>query len=598
MISFKSFLSKLQRGFTLVEISIVIAIMGVILATIAKISDDIAEKNFGKQAGSQLKEMIGAGSAYMAANFEALVNGTPISGVANTMAPTFDELKTLGYINPSTPPVSEFGSTWNFKLSRQPATCTPPACDLMVTVNTTSPVSYKGKINYAVLKYIANEVGNDASYSTDIDPANIHGMNDSWVIPNPASAVPGIVMARAGFGSQGFSQFVRNGDSRNISINGGLTVNGASGVNVTSANGLTATKIASSGNLTVGGSATVNGTTTATGGITVSGSGVNTNSIAATVSSLGTATATSVTASNMQATGTATLANLNAGTASLGNTTATNVSTNTINLALGQTPGSGPCSPDGKTAVDASGALFTCRSGTWVSSAIKPCVHGSWSGSATSGTLLIPSGCTSFTIVRAIAGGGNGGAGGVMMPDYYYSTCWGPGITYYSSGGGGGGGGGAGNMVVNQTVTIPDTGIILNYSVGNIGQPTSVSSAMGTHIFVAAGTNGGNGQNGNNLLSGPLLPPYTGAYGGSGGSLFGMNGGMSGKGCEIGCARRSCTPVSTCTAGTRLGGAGGKGGASPWGGYGAGGNGGRGQGIDGPQMPGSPGTAGYLEISW
>ena len=68
---------------------------------------------------------------------------------------------------------------------------------------------------------------------------------------------------RTGYGSQNLSQFVRNGDMRNITLNGRLAVNGASGVSVTTgsftnlaATNLAATNIATAGNFAVGGNIT------------------------------------------------------------------------------------------------------------------------------------------------------------------------------------------------------------------------------------------------------------------------------------------------------------------------------------------------------
>lgn len=394
------------RGFTLIEISFVIAIFAVILASLARYSGVVQEQAFGKVGGSQLKEMIGDGSKFMSANFESLANGVAIAGVANEYAPTFAELQALGIIQAGTPATNQFGSQWRFAITKQPVGCVAPACDLQVTVNTTAPVLYKGKVNYGVLKNIVDEVGNDASYSEDTDPANIHGVNNSWSVPNPVSATAiGVVLARAGFGAQGLSQFVRQGDSRNIVLNGGITNNGtlasngninlsgANGINlvsgnvtstsgnVTAQNLIAGTSVQNYGYLNQAGPANFFSTITSTGAVTAGS--VTAGTITAGVSSLGVATA-----SNLTATGTVQGAVLN---------------TSTIGV-LGA-----PCSPQGIVAQDSLGLVISCSAGKWISASTKPCVHGSWSSSVP-GTydITIPAECMTIT-TTGYGGGGGGG---------------------------------------------------------------------------------------------------------------------------------------------------------------------------------------------
>lgn len=510
---------KRAKGFTLIEMAFVIAIFGVILMTVARYSGAMQERAFGRVGGSQLKELIGDGSKFMAANFDSLVNGVAVTGIANEYAPTFAELKALGLIQASVPTVNEFGSQWNFIITKQPAACVAPNCDLQVTVNTTAPVLYKGKINYDVLKNISDEVGNDASYSEDTDAGNIHGVNNSWVVVNPVlPAVPGIVLARAGFGSQGLSQFVRQGDSRNIVLNGGITNNGtltsngnvnlsgANGINLTSGNittvygSMTAQNVTAQNALGAGGSFNnygyfnqygnqVNSGTLTVAGAVTAGT-VTTGALTSTTSSLGTATASNLTAVN-----------------------GLSAQSLTYTAAI-VTPGAA-CAPNGLTGRFTDGSLYSCTSGLWVSTSAKPCVHGNWSSNVPgTHTVTIPAECIDITV----AGYGGAGGGGLSI----HSS----GIVVLGSGGGGSTG------LTTQVVKRP---------VGNVSATFTAVVGWGGWNLVGIGgwecgywtlcynsNTYGNGENSSLSTAAPAATLQTFYGGGSG--LYNGGGGVAGTG--------------------------------------------------------------------
>ena len=228
---------KKSKGFTLVEISIVLLIASILMIGYTRVLRDINQDDKSAAIAAHLVTVTGGVNTYISSNFNALVAGTAITGVANPLAPTVTELKTTGYLAQNVKTTNLAGTNWLTQINLTPAGCVAPACDLNAIV-----YSDKGFFNLSTNKpdwmlasRVAGKVGGEGATSLYSNTTVISGEGGTWTTPNPVAAAnaAAVVAMRTGYGSQGFSQFVRNGDMRNITLNGNLGVNGASGVSAT-----------------------------------------------------------------------------------------------------------------------------------------------------------------------------------------------------------------------------------------------------------------------------------------------------------------------------------------------------------------------------
>lgn len=463
-----------KGGFTLIEMSFVVAIIGMMLMAFAPMLKEQAQKNQGSRIGDEAATLLGAVNTYGAQYFEELMNNTPIAGVANPLAPTIAELKNVGGLPASFQTANSMGSGWIIQIdNRVPDACTPPACDISWLVTTDAGLLQddgSGEPNTRILTSAMDRLGGNGGFSTTDAPGTVSGVNGSWTQPNPAGAVKGVLAARGGFGASGYSQFVRMGDSRNVTLTGDLTVNGA--------NGVTATGVTSNGNLQVAGTTTLTGAASLSNNLTVNGTTSLKGTSATTLNTTG-----AITTASLTATGKVTGQYLVASTS----------------VTAGAACGAGVA--DGTIAKAADGSIYSCRSGIWTASSMKSCVHGSYVGTTPgSAAVTIPVECKTFTVVHAIGGGGAGASGGNPGLDVN-------GDCHRASGGGGASGAYQSNVVINNTagptynVTVGDGGTIAKsgavarawcaWTIGSSGSATTITSSGVTIFSVAGGDRAG-----------------------------------------------------------------------------------------------------------
>ena len=199
---------KTQSGFTLLEMGVVMIIMGILATlTLMKKYDDFRD-NIGKIGGGQVLKVSAALGQYQVNYYSQLVNNTAIAGVANIYAPTIAELSALNLLPGGFQNQNALGGQYITQVSRVPAACVPPACDLSSLVWLDTPVRRPstGGIDGAVLGTAATEIGDDAAYSRTDVPGTLQGNN--WNVANPQGNVAGILGARNGFGSSGWGRFL------------------------------------------------------------------------------------------------------------------------------------------------------------------------------------------------------------------------------------------------------------------------------------------------------------------------------------------------------------------------------------------------------
>jgi prepilin-type N-terminal cleavage/methylation domain-containing protein len=308
-----------SKGFTLVELAIAIAISALVISGGLAFQLDTVRKQQASAQGDQIKTLNGYVAIYETNYYGNLVNGTPIAGVANEYAPTVAELKAIGAIPNSLNATNLYGGGFTISVSKTPTGCVAPNCDITGTVALNNviknPVS--GTPDYPLLGTAASEAGGDAGFSDSSAPANISGLNGTFTLANPNGAVAGILGMRSGYGSSGFSQFLRRDGS-----------------------------LPMIGNLDMGNNSVNNAATVTATGLTVNGN----------ASFIGTINAGNINGSNFAAIGNVT---------ATGNMTASGTTSGGYLKANNTVTAQAACSPNGIVGEDASNALYSCQSGTW-----------------------------------------------------------------------------------------------------------------------------------------------------------------------------------------------------------------------------------------
>lgn len=204
-----------SRGFTLLELMIAMAISIIALGGwMFKTQVEMRER-LGSGQGDVLVRIQGALSTYMVNNYAALVNGTAVTGVATAMAPTVAELQTIGLLDGAVSSTNLYGGNYGIQVSKVPAACTPPNCNLYGLVWLTNAINnpVTGTVDGVALGAAIIKAGGDAAYSLPGSGSTLTGLGGSWTDTNPAGNVPGILAMRAGYGSSGMAAFLRRDGS-------------------------------------------------------------------------------------------------------------------------------------------------------------------------------------------------------------------------------------------------------------------------------------------------------------------------------------------------------------------------------------------------
>lgn len=397
--------TPLQIGFTLVELMITVAISTMLLAAGVWIKNELYQIDKATSQGTHLATLTNSVGTYATVYHNNLVNNTAIAGYTNIYAPTIAELRTAGYVPANFNATSDYGFAYSIAVARYPTGCTAPNCDItiLVCVNGSITDPRSGLVDGPALGSAAQKAGQDAGYSTPSVPGTITGLAAAWTTANPAGNVPGVLCMRAGYGSSGWSQFLRR-DSGDAGMTGNLKMGGNDITNAAAVNSVTLNNTGNAtvgGNLGVTGSSTLagitnNGNLTNTGNITNSGALATGNTtITGTVNVSGNATLSGNTTvgGTLGVSGLTTTAGItNTGTISnTGNITTTgDVTTGRLKLNTIVVNNSSCTGLNGYQAATAAGSIASCINGVWTtpnaSTAVPPpCSSQSITWGSTSG---------------------------------------------------------------------------------------------------------------------------------------------------------------------------------------------------------------------
>lgn len=211
-----------QGGWFLLEMMVAM-ILAAIAGTYASTAmQQVADDSTAAATGVYLDNLAQAGQRYVLANFVTLTDAADVPGVVNDFAPTIAELIALGRMPSGFPTVTPTRQNTSLTLAR--TNCPGPSCQITATACLTSALTVRGRVrdDLATLAMVAMQ-GRGGRSRLD-NPTVVRG--PSMSVANPLGAVNGVVCGQSLVDAGLYDSFVRTGDTREISLRGGLTVSG------------------------------------------------------------------------------------------------------------------------------------------------------------------------------------------------------------------------------------------------------------------------------------------------------------------------------------------------------------------------------------
>jgi hypothetical protein len=251
--------NRLQSGYTATAMAIFLTVVGVGTLGAARQTVNAAVEAQARAAGRTLSDINGAMGVYLANQYNLLLSGAPVAGVANAYSPTIPELQAMGLLNANINAVPPVGGGYVTVVKKQPVGCFGSACNLSSQVYFTQPFIDPGTGGPDIRKLgsATQEIGGDSGFSDNVSPSTINGIG-GWSLANPNGSVPGTLLAINGYGSSAFGAFFRKDGSVAMTGNadfGGNSLNNADALNAKSAalqNGLSAQSASISGGVAAG----------------------------------------------------------------------------------------------------------------------------------------------------------------------------------------------------------------------------------------------------------------------------------------------------------------------------------------------------------
>lgn len=182
-----------ERGFTLLEAMIVLALLAAVIYGQLRTEIFSFREELATMQGRHLKVLAQAAERYIRNHYSAVTSHGFVTGVADSQAPTLDELKAKGYLSGAFPSASISGGGYLITLAAGSGGVTG-------LVATTTPLTVSGALDPFQLGAAMAELGVDGGAASDgAACGTLQGDQGTWSAPNPAPGAPcGILAARLG----------------------------------------------------------------------------------------------------------------------------------------------------------------------------------------------------------------------------------------------------------------------------------------------------------------------------------------------------------------------------------------------------------------
>lgn len=227
--------SRYQNGYTATAMIAMLAIGGIVTIGSARHTMSTVSESQGQAYGSALANVNRAVGTYTVLYYKQLLEGQAIPNVAIPTQPTVQELGTLGLLNAEFNPTPPLGGAYAILISREPAGCVAPNCNLTSRAWYTRPITNPetGNVDIEKLAAAAQALQGDGGWSAPDEPGLVRGTG-GWSRSNPAGNSPGILMAINGYGSSVFANYVDRTGVQGMLADlkmGGYSINGIHTVN-------------------------------------------------------------------------------------------------------------------------------------------------------------------------------------------------------------------------------------------------------------------------------------------------------------------------------------------------------------------------------
>lgn len=112
-----------------------------------------------------------------------LSDGVTVVTIADSSKPTIAELKQLGYLPPNFSSLTTNGGNYVVSVSKVPAACVAPSCNLEALICIDKPIRMMGNtgvIDTPRLGLAVKNMGPDAGGSVQENPSVISGLGGAW----------------------------------------------------------------------------------------------------------------------------------------------------------------------------------------------------------------------------------------------------------------------------------------------------------------------------------------------------------------------------------------------------------------------------------
>lgn len=221
-----------QRGFTLIEMSLVIVVIGMLSTLVVRFYTAYNTHQRGVQIGQTMAEVQNAVEDFGSKHRSEIINNatgtpTPITGVATPLQPTLAELSALGHLSKLIDPKVARAGNIQVRYSVTPAGCTPLDCGIQYLSYIDGPVleGSSNRVATATLDSATLAAGARAGGSEAFAPTRLRGLKGQWDAPNPVAGNPvGIFAMLSSSSDSGTDRYVRMQDVRDPDLKGNLTV--------------------------------------------------------------------------------------------------------------------------------------------------------------------------------------------------------------------------------------------------------------------------------------------------------------------------------------------------------------------------------------
>jgi len=180
------------------------------------------------------------------ASFQVDIGGGNMVIVEHGGAPRIDELVKLGKAPSNFSATAFGGGRYVIQIEPSPVGCVMPVCNLEGLITIDRPYLQSGQVDYARLGIAAGEVGPDGAYSRKTSPTILSGFGGAWSTTNPPvnglGQVSGILAARFGYGTSGFSIYYRRDGSAPLTGDLNADTHALRGVTTLNASGMVTAK--------------------------------------------------------------------------------------------------------------------------------------------------------------------------------------------------------------------------------------------------------------------------------------------------------------------------------------------------------------------